>query len=243
MIAPAPFPIFACLHREPCSFELARRILRAAPGGTDWVWNRAVFAAYQTANMEKSIHSAVANDDEQMIIRVAQGDRAAFLTLYDRFSGPLYSLALKMLANEAEAEDLLQEVFLSVWNKAATFRSDRGSAFSWVVAQLRNRAIDRIRSKRRRGELLEANAPELEPTGSVTTSSAENCEISERAREVRSAMGQLTDDQRQVLRMAYFEGMTQVEIAEKLEEPLGTIKARAQRGMARLRTILRGIHE
>jgi RNA polymerase sigma-70 factor (ECF subfamily) len=194
--------------------------------------------------MEPAVHSAPdANDDARLIQKIATGDRTAFTTLYDRFSTPLYSLALKMLANQAEAQDLLQEVFLSVWNKAETFRSERGSAFSWVVAQLRNRAIDRIRSRRRRGELLEANAPDLEPAGSATTSSAQNCEVSERAREVRSAMEQLSEEQRQVLRLAYFEGLTQVEIAEKLEEPLGTIKARAHRGLARLRTILRIFHE
>jgi RNA polymerase sigma-70 factor (ECF subfamily) len=184
-----------------------------------------------------------ANDDEQLLAKVALGDRTAFATLYDRFSGPLYSLALKMLANEAEAQDLLQEVFLSVWNKAVTFRAARGSGFSWVVSQLRNRAIDRLRSRRRHGELLEANAPDLEPSGSVTPSSAQNCETSERAREVRAALGQLSDDQRQVLRLAFFEGLTQLEISQKLEEPLGTIKARAHRGMARLRTLLRSLHE
>jgi len=195
--------------------------------------------------MEKAFQSTgkAGDDDERLILKVAQGDRAAFITLYDRFSTPLYSLAIKMLANETEAQDLLQEVFLSVWNKAETYRAQRGSAFSWVVAQLRNRAIDRIRSRRRRGELLEANAPELEPTSSATTSSAENCDLGERAREVRSALGQLSDEQRQVLRLAYFDGLTQSEIADRLEEPLGTIKARAQRGMARMRTILKVLHE
>jgi RNA polymerase sigma-70 factor (ECF subfamily) len=210
----------------------------------DCVWNRLAFPAYIFGNMEKSSHSAAgANDDEQLIVSISQGDRSAFGTLYDRFSTPLYSLALKMLGDDAEAQDLLQEVFLSVWNKASTFRADRGSAFSWVVTQLRNRAIDRIRSRRRRGELLEANAPDLMPVGSNQGSSAENCETNERAREVRSAMEQLSDDQRQVLRMAFFDGLTQAEIAQKLEEPLGTIKARAHRGMARLRTLLRSLHE
>ena len=194
--------------------------------------------------MEKAFHSAAhADADEQLIAQVAKGDRSAFAALYDRYSTPLYSLALKILANETEAQDILQEVFLSIWNKASTFRADRGSAFAWVVAQLRNRAIDRIRSKRRHSELLEANAPDLEPTGSATATSADICAISERAREVRSALEQISADQRQVLRLAYFEGLTQVEIAEKLEEPLGTIKARAQRGMARLRSILRVHHE
>ena len=207
----------------------------------NWVWNQAAFPAYTTSNMEKA--PIQANEDELLMQRVAQGDRSAFSKLYDRFSTPLYSLAIKMLANEAEAQDLLQEVFLSVWNKAPTYRSERGSAFSWIVAQLRNRAIDRIRSKRRHGELLEANAPELVPSGSATISSAQNFEFNERAREVRSAMEQLDENQRQVLRLAFFEGLTQVEISEKLEEPLGTIKARASRGMARLRTALRFLHE
>jgi RNA polymerase sigma-70 factor, ECF subfamily len=194
--------------------------------------------------MEKTYHSAThANDDDQLLEQVAQGDRSAFGTLYDRFSTPLYSLAVKILPNEAEAQDILQEVFLSVWHKAGSFRADRGSAFSWAVALLRNRAIDRIRSRRRRGELLEANAPDLEPAGSAAKSSAENCETSERAREVRSALGQISDDQRQVLHLAYFEGLTQAEIAEKLDEPLGTVKARVQRGMVRMRVILKGLDE
>jgi RNA polymerase sigma-70 factor (ECF subfamily) len=210
----------------------------------NWIWNRTAFGAYKDCTMEEVYHSAAsANDDAQLLAKVAQGDHAAFSMLYDRLSTPLYSLAIKILANEAEAQDVLQEVFLSVWNKAATFHPERGSAFSWIVAQLRNRAIDRIRSRQRRGELLEANAPDLEPTGSVTTSSAEDCDTSERAREVRSAMGQLSDEQRRVLRLAYFEGLTQVEIADKLKEPLGTIKARAHRGMARLRTILGCLHD
>ncbi len=182
-------------------------------------------------------------DDEQLLLEVAQGSRTAFASLYERFSMPLYSLALKILANEAEAQDILQEVFLSVWNKAATYRVERGSAFSWVVAQVRNRAIDRIRSRRRRGELLEENAPDLEPSGSAVPSSSEKYEQSDRARHVRSALAELSDEQREVLRLAYFEGLTQVEIAEKLEEPLGTVKARAYRGMARLREVLRYLHD
>ncbi len=177
------------------------------------------------------------------MLQVAEGSRTAFATLYDRFSMPLYSIALKMLANEAEAQDLLQEVFLSVWNKAPTFQAERGSAFSWVVAQARNRAIDRIRSRRRRGELMEANAPELQPSGSAVRTSSENHEQNERGQQVRAALAQLSDEQREVLRLAYFEGLTQSEIAEKLEEPLGTIKARAHRGLARLRSALRYLHD
>jgi RNA polymerase sigma-70 factor (ECF subfamily) len=192
-------------------------------------------------NAPESSHAV--EDDEQLMLKVAEGNRAAFTALYERFSAPIYSLALKMLANDAEAQDLLQEVFLSIWNKAVTFRAERGTAFAWVVSQARNRAIDRIRSRRRRGELVDAHGPELEPSGSVVTSSAQNAELSERGRHVRSALEQLSDEQKQVLRMAYFEGLTQAEIAAKLAEPLGTIKARAHRGMIRLRASLRFLHE
>ena len=187
--------------------------------------------------------AANANDDAHLIAQVAQGNRTAFGALYDRFATRLYSLALQILANETEAQDLLQEVFLSLWQKAPQFHPERGSAFAWLVSQVRHRAIDRIRSRRRRGELLDANAPELEPSGAGTASSAQNVEAGERAREVRSALAQLSEEQRQVLRLAYFEGLTQAEIAEKLEEPLGTIKARASRGLARLRSILRISHD
>ena len=194
--------------------------------------------------MEKAFESTFpAGDDEQLMLKVAEGNGPAFAALYDRFATPVYSFALKMLTNEAEAQDLLQEVFLSVWNKAATFRADRGTAFSWVVSQARNRAIDRIRSRRRRGELIEANRPDLEPSGSAVLSSSDHYELNERGRHVRSALEQLSEEQRQVLRLAFFEGLTQAEIAQKLEEPLGTIKARAHRGMARLRTALRYLHD
>ena len=217
---------------------------RPLPPPRNSIWNRRAFPAYTAAAMETTPHSAPgANDGDSLIVRVAQGDREAFGALYDRFSMPLYSLALKILGDEAEAKDLLQDIFLSIWHKAPGFRAERGTAFSWMVTLLRNRAIDRIRSRRRRSELLDANAPDLEPTSSATPTSAQEAIASERAREVRAALEQINDEQRQVLRLAYFEGLTQVEIAEKLEEPLGTIKARAQRGMARLRNLLRGIHE
>jgi RNA polymerase sigma-70 factor (ECF subfamily) len=189
-----------------------------------------------------TMHSPHAPADEELLTQVAAGDRTAFATLYDRLAMPLYSLALKMLGSEAEAQDILQEVFLTVWNKASQFNAARGTAFSWMVTQLRNRAIDRIRSRRRRGELMETFGQDLEP-GGESHSAAENAEASERSREVRAAMGKLSDEQQHVLRLAYFEGLTQSEIAEKLDEPLGTIKARAHRAMARLRDTLRFLRD
>jgi RNA polymerase sigma-70 factor (ECF subfamily) len=188
------------------------------------------------------MHSPLAPADEELLMQVALGDRAAFAVFYDRLAGPLYSLALKMLGQEAEAQDLVQEVFLTIWNKAGTFDSARGSAFSWSVTQLRNRAIDRIRSRRRRGELLDTFGQDLAPQDSQRNA-AEDAEAGERSRHVRAALGKLSDEQRDVLRLAYFEGLTQTEIAQRLDEPLGTIKARAHRALARLRDILRYVHD
>ncbi len=188
------------------------------------------------------MHSPLVPADEELLLQVAAGDRVAFGSLYDRLAGPLFSLALKMLGQEAEAQDLVQEVFLTIWNKASTFDTARGSAFSWAVTQLRNRAIDRIRSRRRRGELMEAFGPDLVPNDNMRTA-AENAEAGDRSRQVHAALGRLSDEQRHVLRLAYFDGMTQAEIAQKLDEPLGTVKARAHRAMARLRDILRYDHD
>ena len=231
-LAPRPFALFSLFP------------LRSLPQlGTDCVWNRAEFTAYGKEGMDP-VSSSVEPElnDEQLLLRVAAGNRVAFGTLYDRFCRPLYSLAFKMLASESEAQDILQEVFLSVWKKAPMFDPARGSAFSWVVTQVRNRAIDRLRSHRRRGELIEAFGPDLD-AGAEDRSASDHFETSERARHVRDALGQLSREQRQVLRLAYFEGLTQVEIAQRLQEPLGTVKARAHRAMARLRTALRFLHD
>jgi RNA polymerase sigma-70 factor (ECF subfamily) len=188
------------------------------------------------------MHSPLVPADEELLLRIAAGDRVAFSALYDRLAGPLYSLALKMLGQEAEAQDLVQEVFLTIWSKASSFDSARGTAFSWAVTQLRNRAIDRIRSRKRRGELMETFGADLAPHDGVRSAS-ENAEAGDRSRQVHAAMAKLSDEQRHVLRLAYFDGLTQSEIAAKLDEPLGTVKARAHRAMARLRDILRYVHD
>ncbi|HUR59618.1 MAG TPA: sigma-70 family RNA polymerase sigma factor [Opitutaceae bacterium] len=178
--------------------------------------------------------------DARLLQRVAQGDQQAFADLYDRFSTPLYATALRIVRDSAEAQDIVHDVFVTVWDKAAGFESERGSAFSWIVTLVRNRAIDRVRSRRRRAELLAESAPadlgyqENPPTGSGSETATANDE----ARAVRAAVATLPAEQRRALELAFFSGLTQEQIAEKLSEPLGTIKARIRRALLKLRDSL-----
>jgi RNA polymerase sigma-70 factor (ECF subfamily) len=186
---------------------------------------------------EKISHSKI--NDESLIIKIAQGDRSAFSTFYDRFSVLLYSLAYKILAEEAEAQELLKETFIWVWNNAASFRSERNSAFSWVVSHLRKRAIDQIRSPARRSTLREAEACRSDPNGyGLSKELTGHCGTGTRAHKVRSVMERLPEDQRQILRLAFFEGLSLIEIAEKLEQPVVSVKANAHGGVAHLRELL-----
>jgi RNA polymerase sigma-70 factor (ECF subfamily) len=178
--------------------------------------------------------------DTELMPRVAAGDRVAFSDLYDRFSRPLYGTALRILQDPAEAQDVVHDAFVNVWEKAATFESGRGTAFSWVLTSVRNRAIDRVRTRRRRSELL-ANAPEADvphlatdtgPSGSDTAAAGDE------ARVVRETVGGLPPEQRRSLELAFFGGLTQEQIAAKLGEPLGTVKARIRRGLLKLRESL-----
>jgi len=172
----------------------------------------------------------------QLVAAMARGDKTALASLYDQLSGPLYSLAHRMLNDAGEAQDLLQDIFLQVWRTAATYDSSRGSVFSWVATLTRNRAIDRIRMRKRRTELLANAAPELQPAALTgETDSAGTLWLREKADAVRTALAALAPDQQQAIELAYFSGLTQQEIAAKLNEPLGTIKARIRRGLLRLK--------
>lgn len=178
--------------------------------------------------------------DAQLMARIARGDRDAFAELYGRFSGPLYGTALRILQDPAEAQDIVHDGFVAVWNKAATYEPGRGTAFSWALTLVRNRAIDRVRTRRRRNELL-ADAP-LADTEHLTTdagpSGSDTAATGDEARAVRAAVAALPAEQRRALELAFFGGLTQEQIAAQLREPLGTIKARIRRGLIKLRTSL-----
>jgi len=157
---------------------------------------------------------------------------------YDRAAGPLFSLALRILGEPADAEEVVQDVFVQIWDKAATFDPDMGAPFHWALRIARNRSIDRLRARQRRTRLIS----ELERSAFPATileqpSTKTHLEEGEVAA-VRSAVGGLPPEQRQAIEMAFFGGLTHMEIAEALNEPLGTIKARIRRGMLKLRESL-----
>jgi RNA polymerase sigma-70 factor (ECF subfamily) len=178
--------------------------------------------------------SAAPDDPALLIRRAAGGDDAAFARFYDRFAGLVFAFARRLLRARPEAEDLLQEVFMQAWRQAASYRPERGSPEAWLLTITRSRGIDKLRSIRRREETVQPVAARsgggLEP-GAVESDAAR----SEAKLEVGGALAGLSEGQRQVLELAYFEGLTQTEIATRLGEPLGTIKTRMRSGLERLR--------
>lgn len=186
---------------------------------------------------KSALNEAQAAADAALVRKIAGGDREAFAQLYDRYSRPLYATAYRILSDATEAEDIVHDVFVALWTKAAEFDFNRGTAFSWAITFTRNRAIDRVRSRKRRQELLEQSAPsDLSfATGADQTDLGDELWYKEKATAVRSAIGELAADQRSALELAFFGGLTQQEIAAKLHEPLGTVKARIRRGLLKLR--------
>lgn len=177
--------------------------------------------------------------DLEILARVASGDQGAFATLYDRLSGPLYSLALRMLGDASEAQDALQDVFLQIWRRAAGYDATKSSVFSWAMLMTRSRVIDRLRARGRRLRVLvastDADPNETQLEESVAESTADTAERHDKARHVRTMLKQLPTEQRQAVELAFFSDLTHHEIAAQLGQPLGTIKARIRRGLLKLR--------
>jgi RNA polymerase sigma-70 factor (ECF subfamily) len=192
----------------------------------------AVLAFRAVPARERDI-SAVDTSDESLLARVATGDDDALGSLYDRFGRVAYGLALRILRDERLAEDAVQEAFLAVWRQAASFRPERANARAWVLTFVHRRAVDLVRrEERRRTEPLE---PEAEP---ATGSTAEAAELRRRREAVQHALAQLPEEQRRPIELAYYGGLSQSELAERLGEPLGTIKSRMFTGLKRLRELL-----
>ncbi len=174
--------------------------------------------------------------DTELLHAIARGDESALASLYDRYNSILFGLLLRILHSRAEAEDVLQQVFVQVWRRADSYDESRGRGFTWLVTLARSRAIDRLRALDSRSRAATAAAAEApEPTGDASLDAFR----SEQREIVRAALSQLTEDQRRTLLLAYEEGLTQSEIAARLNQPLGTVKTRTRAGLMRLRELLR----
>jgi RNA polymerase sigma-70 factor (ECF subfamily) len=180
-----------------------------------------------------------AADDRVYVRRMAAGDPSALAALYDRHGRALYSLALRIVRDEGEAEDLVQEVFAEAWRRSASYEPSRGAVVAWLLTMTRSRAIDRVRARRARpngraafdeAAVADVAAPAAGPVDQIAAA--------EDARRIRAALDDLPFAQRLAIELAYFEGLTQREIAERLEEPIGTVKTRIRLGLLRLRDAL-----
>jgi RNA polymerase sigma-70 factor, ECF subfamily len=173
--------------------------------------------------------------DIELLHAVARGDEPALGMLYDRYRVILFGLLVRILNSREEAEDVLQEVMLQVWRRAGDFDEQRGRPFTWLVTLARSRAIDRLRllgARQRLADSAARNAPDEASDAAKDTLHSEQREI------VQRALAALPEEQTRILMLAYFEGLTQSEIATKLTTPLGTVKTRMRSGMIKLRELL-----
>ena len=174
-----------------------------------------------------------------LIRRVAGGEQSALTMVYDATNRLVFGLILRIVADRATAEEVLLDVYTQVWRQAATYDANRGVPLAWIMTIARSRAIDRVRAGRhdQRKEPLEA----IGEISAVGISPEEASVHSERQRLVRSALSTLAPEQREVIELAYYSGLSHSEIALKLGQPLGTVKTRTRLGMIKLRDMLRPI--
>ena len=178
-------------------------------------------------------------DDHQLIQRVSQVDKDALEALYVRYQTPVYSLAMFMLKQPALAEEATQDIFLNIWLKASSFNAERGQPKAWIMSVAHHKIVDVIRSRRRtiiNTDPADYETLDLLPTGGASTE-AQVEQTLERERIMR-ALANIPKPQREVIMLAYFEGYSQSEMAEKLNQPLGTVKTRVRLAMQKLRLTL-----
>jgi RNA polymerase sigma-70 factor, ECF subfamily len=177
--------------------------------------------------------------DAQLMGKIAAGEEAALAELYGLFAPILLGLALKMTGDKKEAEEVLQEGFIDIWRKAAAYNPSLGSAFAWTVTVVRNKAIDRLRCRRRGEQFVEPVTVEFSHSTGIVESSVETPRWSERRRILLAALAQVPEEQRQALELALFGGFTHEEIAGQLRKPVGTVKACIRCGLIFLRNLVK----
>lgn len=176
-------------------------------------------------------------DDKELIAAIVEKKAVAIAELYDRYSGMLHALSQRILGNSSDAEDVLQEAFLQVWNQAARYDAKRSSVSTWLVLITRSRSIDRLRSRQVQQRTVTA-AKQENSTTHTSPKGVGNVLLQERRKRLQQEMKGLPKEQRQVLEMAFFKGMTQSEISHQTGIPLGTVKTRTLLAMKKLRKAL-----
>ena len=179
-------------------------------------------------------------DDEELMRRLSYRDLRAFRALFSRYGNLVYSTALRVLRDPSLAEDMVQEIFLRLWRKPESYAATRGKFATWLTSVSRNRAVDEVRSRNRRyrHETASPEEQEREFPGPDTDDPAMSAELADQRRLILVALQGLPVDQRKTIELAYFGGLTQQEIAERLHQPLGTVKTRIRLGMQKLRAAL-----
>jgi len=181
--------------------------------------------------------SSRSTEGAALIARIAAGDRDAFGRFYDAFAALVFGLIRRILRDQQAAEEVLQDVFWQIWREAPHYDPDRGSPEAWLLMRARTRAIDKLRSIRRREKTFVTPVDEaIARPGERAADSAGM--VAEDRRTLDAALAELPPAQRRVIELAFFEGLTQSEIAARLGEPLGTVKTRARLGLERLRGVL-----
>jgi RNA polymerase sigma-70 factor (ECF subfamily) len=180
------------------------------------------------------LFAAIAQDDRELAERLKRRDQRAVGDLYDRYGRIAYSLIYRIVKDTGIAEDLTQETFLRVWNRAAAFDTEKGSLGAWVMTVARNRAIDYVRSVQGR---MRENVYELDASDNpvLFTTIEGNILNSDRARRLKQAFEALNANQRMVIEMAYYEGLSQTEMADRIKQPLGTVKTWCRTALLKLR--------
>lgn len=179
-------------------------------------------------------------DDEELMERLGCRDLGAFRALYERYGNLVYSAALRVVRDDQIAEDMVQEIFLRIWRRPDSYVAQRGRFVTWLTSVARNRAVDEIRSRGRRfrHETASPEEQERELPAPERNDPALRAELSDQRRLILAALEQIPAEQRQIIELAYFGGLTQQEIAERLSQPLGTVKTRIRLGMQKLRAAL-----
>ncbi|MEX0736061.1 MAG: sigma-70 family RNA polymerase sigma factor [Bacteroidota bacterium] len=178
--------------------------------------------------------------DLDLLKRIQRRDQKALSLLYDRYAPILFPLSLRVVSSRDEAEEILQEVFLQVWEKADTYVAERGSVYSWVVTICRNRSIDRIRSRNFKKKTKEVGleASQSVPDSNRSSNPHDLVVLKGYAETVREALKSLSSLEMKILELSYYEGHSQSEIAAMLKLPLGTVKTKMRKGLQKLRQIV-----